>query len=151
MRSLLIVFLLSVCVPTGLCYAEDKEKEEEPKEILLDVESAYEIPHTRSLYSAIPEAVLQGTSVRVTFDEPLPYVDIRVLDAGSGAVVFASAYAYESEVELDLSGYPKDSRLRRDVLAVRIKNVMTINGKGAPGTVYLLGQMKSGCSATHLI
>ena len=109
MRSLLIVFLLSVCVPTGLCYAEDKEKEEEPKEILLDVESAYEIPHTRSLYSAIPEAVLQGTSVRVTFDEPLPYVDIRVLDAGSGAVVFASAYAYESEVELDLSGYPKGS------------------------------------------
>ena len=111
MRSLLIVFLLSVCVPTGLCYAEDKEKE--PKEILLDVESAYEIPHTRSLYSAIPEAVLQGTSVRVTFDEPLPYVDIRVLDAGSGAVVFASAYAYESEVELDLSGYPKGSYIIR--------------------------------------
>ena len=81
----MIVFLLSVCVPTCLCYAEDKEKEEEPKEILLDVESAYEIPHTRSLYSAIPEAVLQGTSVRVTFDEPLPYVDIRVLDAGSAA------------------------------------------------------------------
>lgn len=113
MRSLLIVFLLSVCVPTCLCYAEDKEKEEEPKEILLDVESAYEIPHTRSLYSAIPEAVLQGTSVRVTFDEPLPYVDIRVLDAGSGAVVFASAYAYESEVELDLSGYPKGSYIIR--------------------------------------
>lgn len=111
MRSLLIVFLLSVCVPTGLCYAEDKE--EEPKEILLDVESAYEIPHTRSLYSAIPEAVLQGTSVRVTFDEPLPYVDIRVLDAGSGTVVFASAYAYESEVELDLSGYPKGSYIIR--------------------------------------
>ena len=111
MRSLLIVFLLSVCVPTGLCYAEDKE--EEPKEILLDIESAYEIPHTRSLYSAIPEAVLQGTSVRVTFDEPLPYVDIRVLDAGSGTVVFASAYAYESEVELDLSGYPKGSYIIR--------------------------------------
>lgn len=125
MRSLLIVFLLSVCVPTGLCYAEDKE--EEPKEILLDVESAYEIPHTRSLYSAIPEAVLQGTSVRVTFDEPLPYVDIRVLDAGSGTVVFASAYAYESEIvnnqreaslRLDISDYGSIKVLMSHVLCL---------------------------------
>ena len=113
MRSLLIVFLLSVCVPTCLCYAEDKEKEEEPKEILLDVESAYEIPHTRSLYSAIPEAVLQGTSVRVTFDEPLPHVDIRICKVVSGEMVYEMSYAYESEVELDLSGYPKGSYIIR--------------------------------------
>lgn len=103
----MIVFLLSVCVPTCLCYAEDKEKEEEPKEILLDVESAYEIPHTRSLYSAIPEAVLQGTSVRVTFDEPLPHVDIRICKVVSGEMVYEMSYAYESEVCIDLSACDK--------------------------------------------
>mgnify|MGYP001776751921 CR=1 FL=1 len=27
---------------------------------------------------------------------------------------------------------------------------MTINGKGAPGIVYLLAQVMAGCSVTHL-
>lgn len=106
---------------TTVCFADEKKTETETETksdtedetVNISLEIFYEMPHTRSVFPAIPEAVLQGTSVRVTFDEPLPYVDIRVLDAGSGAVVFASAYAYESEVELDLSGYPKGSYIIR--------------------------------------
>ena len=131
MKCLVVALILCVCAPMSVCYAEDDKSETE--QIPLIFEIVYGEPATRSL-PVLPKAYLYSSEVNITFDEPLPYVDIRVLDAGSGAVVFASAYAYESEVELDLS-----------------KNVMTINGKGAPGTVYLLGQMKSGCSATHLI
>ena len=94
----------------SVCYAEDDKSETE--QIPLIFEIVYGEPATRSL-PVLPKAYLCSREVNITFDEPLPYVDIRVLDAGSGAVVFASAYAYESEVELDLSGYPKGSYIIR--------------------------------------
>lgn len=121
MKKWMMMFGMCMLGITTVCFADEKKTETETETksdtedetVNISLEIFYEMPHTRSVFPAIPEAVLQGTSVRVTFDEPLPYVDIRVLDAGSGAVVFASAYAYESEVELDLSGYPKGSYIIR--------------------------------------
>ena len=110
MKSLVVALILCVCAPMSVCYAEDDKSETE--QIPLIFEILYGEPATRSL-PVLPKAYLCSREVNITFDEPLPYVDIRVLDAGSGAVVFASAYAYESEVELDLSGYPKGSYIIR--------------------------------------
>ena len=108
MKKWMMMFGMCMLGITTVCFADEKKTETETETksdtedetVNISLEIFYEMPHTRSVFPAIPEAVLQGTSVRVTFDEPLPYVDIRVLDAGSGAVVFASAYAYESEVEV---------------------------------------------------
>ena len=110
MKCLVVALILCVCAPMSVCYAEDDKSETE--QIPLIFEIVYGEPATRSL-PVLPKAYLCSREVNITFDEPLPYVDIRVLDAGSGAVVFASAYAYESEVELDLSGYPKGSYIIR--------------------------------------
>lgn len=110
MKSLVVALILCVCAPMSVCYAEDDKSETE--QIPLIFEILYGEPATRSL-PVLPKAYLCSREVNITFDEPLPYVDIRVLDAGSGAVVFASTYAYESEVELDLSGYPKGSYIIR--------------------------------------
>ena len=110
MKCLVVALILCVCAPMSVCYAEDEKSETE--QIPLIFEIVYGEPATRSL-PVLPKAYLYSSEVNITFDEPLPYVDIRVLDAGSGAVVFASAYAYESEVELDLSGYPKGSYILR--------------------------------------
>ena len=110
MKCLVVALILCVCAPMSVCYAEDEKSETE--QIPLIFEIVYGEPATRSL-PVLPKAYLYSSEVNITFDEPLPYVDIRVLDAGSGTVVFASAYAYESEVELDLSGYPKGSYIIR--------------------------------------
>ena len=110
MKCLVVALILCVCAPMSVCYAEDDKSETE--QIPLIFEIVYGEPATRSL-PVLPKAYLCSREVNITFDDPLPYVDIRVLDAGSGAVVFASAYAYESEVELDLSGYPKGSYIIR--------------------------------------
>lgn len=110
MKCLVVALILCVCAPMSVCYAEDDKSETE--QIPLIFEIVYGEPATRSL-PVLPKAYLCSREVNITFDEPLPYVDIRVLDAGSGTVVFASAYAYESEVELDLSGYPKGSYIIR--------------------------------------
>lgn len=110
MKCLVVALILCVCAPMSVCYAEDDKSETE--QIPLIFEIVYGEPATRSL-PVLPKAYLCSREVNITFDEPLPYVDIRVLDAGSGVVVFASTYAYESEVELDLSGYPKGSYIIR--------------------------------------
>lgn len=104
MKSLVVALILCVCAPMSVCYAEDDKSETE--QIPLIFEILYGEPATRSL-PVLPKAYLCSREVNITFDEPLPYVDIRVLDAGSGAVVFASAYAYESEVCIDLSACDK--------------------------------------------
>ena len=110
MKCLVVALILCVCAPMSVCYAEDDKSETE--QIPLIFEIVYGEPATRSL-PVLPKAYLCSREVNITFDDPLPYVDIRVLDAGSSTVVFASAYAYESEVELDLSGYPKGSYIIR--------------------------------------
>ena len=116
MESLRTILLMAVWGATTVCWAGDNKSQSDDEEddtFTFPVEVLYKDLPTRSLGVEVPEVSLSGRKLNVTFDEPLPYVDIRVLDAGSGAVVFASAYAYESEVELDLSGYPKGSYIIR--------------------------------------
>ena len=106
MESLRTILLMAVWGATTVCWAGDNKSQSDDEEddtFTFPVEVLYKDLPTRSLGVEVPEVSLSGRKLNVTFDEPLPYVDIRVLDAGSGAVVFASAYAYESEVELDLS------------------------------------------------
>lgn len=100
---------------TTVCFADEKKTETETETksdtedetVNISLEIFYEMPHTRSVFPAIPEAVLQGTSVRVTFDEPLPHVDIRICKVVSGEMVYEMSYAYESEVCIDLSACDK--------------------------------------------
>ena len=93
MESLRTILLMAVWGATTVCWAGDNKSQSDDEEddtFTFPVEVLYKDLPTRSLGVEVPEVSLS-----------------------SGAVVFASAYAYESEVELDLSGYPKGSYIIR--------------------------------------
>ena len=87
MESLRTILLMAVWGATTVCWAGDNKSQSDDEE-----DDTFTFP-VEVLYKDLPTRSL-GVEV-------------------SGAVVFASAYAYESEVELDLSGYPKGSYIIR--------------------------------------
>lgn len=104
MKGLVIAFIGGVCAPLGICQAEDKKTETE--QIPLIFEILYSEPTTRSL-PVLPEAYLCGNEVNVAFNEPMPYVGVRICKAAGDESVYEMTYVYEAEVCIDLSAWDK--------------------------------------------
>lgn len=115
MKKWMTALLLCVLSVTNICFAEDKKTETETEDELTNIifETTFKIPPTRSFFIETPEAVLRGSHINLSFEEAVPYAGVSVLDAGSGAVVYETVYAYEAEMEMDLSGFPKGQYILR--------------------------------------
>lgn len=115
MESLRTILLMAVLGTTTVCWAGDNklQDDEEDDTCTFPVEVLYKDLPTRSLGVEVPEVSLNGRVLNVIFGEPLPYLGISICKVASGETVYEVSYAYESEVELDLSGYPKGSYIIR--------------------------------------
>ena len=115
MKNLMLLFFLCMLNMANVCYAEEKKTttSTEEEESTIDIEVMYSTPPTRSFFIETPEAVLRGSYINLSFEEVVPYAGISILDAGSGAVVYETVYAYEAEMEMDLSGFPKGQYILR--------------------------------------
>lgn len=107
MKSLKPILFMVALGATTVCWAGNNKSQDDNEETwTIPMEILYSEPTTRSL-PVLPEAYLCGNEVNVAFDEPMPYVGVRICKAAGDESVYEMTYVYEAAVCIDLSAYPQ--------------------------------------------